>query len=71
MKRKLPGIQSPVAERFPLRPRFPTRAFHLREQIEPYQFSLTSNKHERIHGFFIDEVFYVVWADPKHKLYET
>lgn len=35
----------------------------------PYQFSLSSNKHGRVHGFFIDEVFYIVWLDPDHKLY--
>ncbi len=35
----------------------------------PYQFSLSSNKHGRVHGFFIEEVFYIVWLDPEHKLY--
>jgi hypothetical protein len=35
----------------------------------PYQFSLSSNEHGRVHGFFIDEVFYVVWLDPDHLLY--
>ena len=35
----------------------------------PYQFSLSANKHGRVHGFFIDEVFYIVWLDPDHKLY--
>lgn len=35
----------------------------------PYQFSLSANKHGRVHGFFIEEVFYVVWLDPDHKLY--
>jgi hypothetical protein len=35
----------------------------------PYQFSLSSNEHGRVHGFFIDEVFYVVWLDPNHLLY--
>ncbi|WP_414548800.1 hypothetical protein [Anabaena sp. CCY 0017] len=35
----------------------------------PYQFSLSSNKHGRIHGFFIDEIFYIVWLDPDHLLY--
>ncbi len=24
----------------------------------------------RVHGFFIDNVFYVVWLDPNHELYE-
>lgn len=41
------------------------------EQIveTPYQFSVSSNEHGRIHGFFIDDIFYIVWLDPEHKLY--
>lgn len=35
----------------------------------PYQFSLSSNEHGRVHGFLIDEVFYIVWLDPDHLLY--
>jgi hypothetical protein len=35
----------------------------------PYQFSLSSNAHGRVHGFFIDQVFYIVWLDPEHRLY--
>ena len=35
----------------------------------PYQFSLSSNEHGRVHGFFINEVFYIVWLDPNHLLY--
>lgn len=35
----------------------------------PYQFSLSSNEHGRVHGFFIDEVFYIIWLDPNHQLY--
>lgn len=34
-----------------------------------YQFSLSANQYGRVHGFFIEEVFYVVWLDPDHKLY--
>lgn len=37
----------------------------------PYQFSLSSNKHGRVHGFFIDEIFYIVWLDPDHQLYDS
>ena len=36
---------------------------------EPYQFSVSVNEHGRIHGFFIDNVFYIVWFDPYHRLY--
>lgn len=35
----------------------------------PYQFSLSSNEHGRVHGFFINETFYIVWLDPDHLLY--
>ena len=28
------------------------------------------NQGFRIHGFFIDNVFYIVWLDPNHVLYE-
>jgi hypothetical protein len=35
----------------------------------PYQFSISSNEHGRVHGFFIAEVFYIVWLDPNHLLY--
>ncbi len=37
----------------------------------PYQFSLSSNEHGRVHGFFIDEIFYIVWLDRDHLLYPT
>ncbi|MBE9198001.1 MULTISPECIES: hypothetical protein [unclassified Nodularia (in: cyanobacteria)] len=37
----------------------------------PYQFSLSSNEHGRVHGFFIDEIFYIVWLDPDHLLYSA
>jgi hypothetical protein len=41
------------------------------EQIasQPYQFSLSSNAHGRVHGFIIDTLFYIVWLDPNHALY--
>lgn len=34
-----------------------------------YEFSLSVNEHGRIHGFFIDSIFFVVWLDPDHLLY--
>lgn len=43
----------------------------LLEETEPYQFSLTSNKHGRVHGFFVGNVFSVVWVDPHHALYSA
>lgn len=36
---------------------------------DAWQFQLTSNEHGRVHGFFIESVFYIVWLDPKHELY--
>ena len=36
---------------------------------KPWQFSVSANEHGRVHGFFIDNVFYIVWFDPEHKLY--
>ncbi len=41
----------------------------IRSQVVPYQFSLSSNEHGRVHGFFVGDVFYVVWLDPTHQLY--
>ena len=35
----------------------------------PYQFQISANEHGRVHGFFRDNVFYIVWLDPDHNLY--
>ncbi|MEH1924391.1 hypothetical protein [Nostoc sp.] len=37
----------------------------------PYQFSISSNEHGTVHGFFINEIFYIVWLDPDHLLYSA
>lgn len=45
---------------------------HLNEQFQsytPYQFAISRNEHGRIHGFFIGDIFHVVWLDPGHLLY--
>lgn len=45
---------------------------HLNEQLRsstPFQFAVSANLHGRIHGFFVDHVFFVVWLDPDHSLY--
>lgn len=45
---------------------------HLNEQLQsvmPYQFQFSANEYGRIHGFFIENVFYAVWLDPNHELY--
>ena len=36
---------------------------------DAWQFSLSVNEHGRVHGFLIENVFYVVWFDPQHQLY--
>lgn len=41
---------------------------HLQLQ-EPWQFGVTANAHGRVHGFLIDNLFYVVWIDPNHELF--
>lgn len=38
---------------------------------KPWQFSISANEHGRIMGFFIGNIFYVVWFDPNHDLYES
>ena len=45
---------------------------HLNEHLQNYkgwQFQISSNKHGRVHGFIIDNIFYVVWLDQDHQLY--
>lgn len=43
----------------------------LMEQIKDECWQLGINNHSfRIHGFFIENIFYVVWLDPLHKLYK-
>lgn len=37
---------------------------------DAWQFQLTKNEHGRVHGYFIENVFYVVWLDPMHQLYK-
>lgn len=46
--------------------------FNLNEQFKsfrPYQFAISANEHGRVHGFVTNDVFYIVWLDPGHKLY--
>lgn len=35
---------------------------------EPWQFGLRRDRVWRVHGFLIDDTFYVVWFDPNHDL---
>lgn len=50
----------------------PNGFVHLPEQVEPeeyWQFAVSEDHNWRVHGFFIDSVFYIVWLDPLHQLY--
>ncbi|MEG4571197.1 hypothetical protein QUA56_00490 [Microcoleus sp. N3A4] len=35
----------------------------------PYQFQISANEYGRVHGFFSENVFSIVWLDPDHNLY--
>lgn len=39
------------------------------ETCKPYEFSISSNEHGRVHGFVNENTFYIVWFDPDHKLF--
>ena len=46
---------------------------NLNQQLkeEPaFQFELTANAHGRVHGIIIDNIFYIIWFDPEHALYD-
>lgn len=36
---------------------------------DAYQFSITSNEHGRVCGYFVGNIFFIVWLDPAHELY--
>lgn len=36
---------------------------------DAWQFEVSQNTNGRVHGYFIENVFYIVWLDPKHDLY--
>lgn len=42
----------------------------LMDQVKNDCWQLGINQQFRIHGFFIENVFYIVWLDPLHNLYE-
>lgn len=45
---------------------------HLHEQLRsctPWQFSISSNEYGRVHGFWIADVFFIVWFDFSHELF--
>jgi hypothetical protein len=36
----------------------------------PYQFQISANEYGRVHGFFSENIFYIIWLDPEHNLYK-
>lgn len=50
----------------------PNGFLSLNEQLRAlraWQFEITSNAHGRVHGFLLEDTFFVVWVDPAHQLY--
>ena len=41
----------------------------IREQVIGWQFTITKSEYGRIHGFWIEDVYYLVWVDHGHALY--
>ena len=37
---------------------------------DAWQFSLSSNEHGRVHGYFVGNIYFIVWLDPEHNLYK-
>ena len=37
--------------------------------LQAWQFEITRNEHGRVHGFLLEDTFFVVWIDPDHRLY--
>lgn len=35
----------------------------------PWQFAITRSEHGRVHGFWIGNIFNIIWYDLEHKLY--
>lgn len=48
---------------------FPNLNPQLRD-AQPRQFMITKKMHGRVHGVLLNDVFFAIWLDPKHKLYE-
>jgi hypothetical protein len=39
------------------------------QSLSAWQFEISSNEHGRVHGFFLDRTFFIVWIDANHQLY--
>jgi len=53
--------------------RVAVKSFGLHEELradeQAWQFSLSANEHGRVHGFLMEDTFFVRWLDPEHNLY--
>jgi len=51
--------------------RLSEHTFGITEEVDKdaWQFQLSQSEHGRVHGYFVENNFYVVWLDPKHQLY--
>jgi hypothetical protein len=47
------------------------KTFGLADDVDDdaWQFQITKTRHGRVHGYFVESIFYLVWLDPKHELY--
>ena len=46
---------------------------HLNSQLRglsAHEFAISVSKHGRVHGFFLESIFYVCWLDPEHELFK-
>jgi hypothetical protein len=54
-------------------PRVSVRSFGIAPQVNAdlraWQFSVSANAHGRVHGFLLEDTFFVRWLDPRHNLY--
>lgn len=55
------------------RDRLAVKSFGLQDDLRAddraFQFAVSANEHGRVHGFLIDDTFFVRWLDPEHNLY--
>lgn len=53
-------------------PKVSENTFGLSEDLDDCAwqlFVISQGKHGRVYGYFLGDVFYVVWLDPEHELY--
>ena len=52
-------------------PKLSEKTFGLSKDLDDtaWQFQISQRKYGRVHGYFLGDVFYIVWLDPEHELY--